>query len=217
MYMFNPDRAGERVRDALVAAAQARRRGQAADRRLRLGGAARLLHGAWTRRAASHCVFNPSYGRRYLLRNHQKLVVVDEAIGADRRRQHRRPTYLERRGPRALARPVASARRPRGGAPGALFRHLVPLVAAQAIRRLVTCAGRSPNIASGGGRCSGSSADRLSMRNSWWRSIGHDIRRGQRLDMIFAYFAPPGAMLRRIGRLGTARTGADRHRGQIRQ
>jgi cardiolipin synthase len=40
------------------------------------------------------------------------------------------------------------------------------------------------------------------MRNSWWRSIGQDIRRGQRLDMIFAYFAPPAAMLRRIGRLG---------------
>jgi cardiolipin synthase len=42
----------------------------------------------------------------------------------------------------------------------------------------------------------------MSLRNSWWRSIGHDIRRGSRLDMIFAYFAPPGAMLRRIGRLG---------------
>jgi cardiolipin synthase len=42
----------------------------------------------------------------------------------------------------------------------------------------------------------------LSMRNSWWRSIGRDIARGSRLDMIFAYFAPPGAMVRRIGRLG---------------
>jgi cardiolipin synthase len=42
----------------------------------------------------------------------------------------------------------------------------------------------------------------LSMRNSWWRSIGQDIKRGRRLEMIFAYFAPPGAMLRRIGRLG---------------
>jgi cardiolipin synthase len=42
----------------------------------------------------------------------------------------------------------------------------------------------------------------LSMRNSWWRSIGQDIRSGHRLEMIFAYFAPPGAMLRRIGRLG---------------
>ena len=27
-----------------------------------------------------HCVFNPSYGRRYLLRNHQKLVTADERI-----------------------------------------------------------------------------------------------------------------------------------------
>jgi cardiolipin synthase len=42
----------------------------------------------------------------------------------------------------------------------------------------------------------------LSLRNSWWRSVGRDIRRGRRLEMIFAYFAPPGAMLRRIGKLG---------------
>jgi len=42
----------------------------------------------------------------------------------------------------------------------------------------------------------------LSMRNSWWRSIGRDMKNARRLDMIFAYFAPPGAMLRRIGRVG---------------
>ena len=41
----------------------------------------------------------------------------------------------------------------------------------------------------------------LSMRNSWWRSIGRDMKNASRLDMIFAYFAPPGAMLRRIGRI----------------
>jgi len=42
----------------------------------------------------------------------------------------------------------------------------------------------------------------MSRRNSWSRSIGRDIRRGSCLDMIFAYFAPPGAMVRRIGRVG---------------
>jgi cardiolipin synthase len=42
----------------------------------------------------------------------------------------------------------------------------------------------------------------LSMRNSWWRSIGRDMKNARRLDMIFAYFAPPGAMIRRIGRVG---------------
>ena len=41
----------------------------------------------------------------------------------------------------------------------------------------------------------------LSMRNSWWRSIGRDMKNAKRLDMIFAYFAPPGAMLRRIARV----------------
>jgi cardiolipin synthase len=42
----------------------------------------------------------------------------------------------------------------------------------------------------------------LSRRNSWWRSIGRDMRNAKQLDMIFAYFAPPSAMLRRIGRVG---------------
>jgi cardiolipin synthase len=41
----------------------------------------------------------------------------------------------------------------------------------------------------------------LSMRNSWWRSIGGDLKGARRLDMIFAYWAPPGAMLRRIGKV----------------
>jgi cardiolipin synthase len=41
------------------------------------------------------------------------------------------------------------------------------------------------------------------MRNSWWRTIGRDIRRGRSLDMIMAYFSPPGAMVRRIGRLSS--------------
>jgi cardiolipin synthase len=50
----------------------------------------------------------------------------------------------------------------------------------------------------------------LSRRNSWWRTIGHDIAQGQRLDMIFAYFAPPGAMLRRIGRLARGLNGSAR-------
>jgi cardiolipin synthase len=40
------------------------------------------------------------------------------------------------------------------------------------------------------------------MRNSWWRSIGRDLKTATRIDMIFAYWAPPGAMLRRIGRVG---------------
>ena len=62
-----------------------------------------------------HCVFNPSWGRRYLLRNHQKLIVIDDSDRADRRRQYR--CDLSRRPQRqALARPVAATRRAGGGA-----------------------------------------------------------------------------------------------------
>lgn len=78
-YIFAPDAAGTRVRDALVAAA-------ARGVRVRL-----LLDGfgstaddpflAPLRDAgADICRFIPRLGRRYLLRNHQKLALADEAV-----------------------------------------------------------------------------------------------------------------------------------------
>ena len=89
MYMFNGDRVGERVRDALLGAA-------------RRGVESPLLIDGFGRRApdnssptldeagGEHCVFNPSYGRRYLLRNHQKLAIADDRHRDPRRRQYRR-------------------------------------------------------------------------------------------------------------------------------
>src|SRR5689334_16182238 len=77
MYMFNPDKDGDAVRNALTEAAQ---RGV----RVRLlidgfGSAATPKFFADLAEAGGeYCVFNPSWGRRYLLRNHQKLIVVDE-------------------------------------------------------------------------------------------------------------------------------------------
>ena len=77
MYMFNPDKDGDVVRDALTEAASRGVKvkllidgfGSAAspDFFTRLGQA-----------GGEHCVFNPSWGRRYLLRNHQKLIVIDD-------------------------------------------------------------------------------------------------------------------------------------------
>src|SRR5262245_54324383 len=77
MYMFNPDSAGKAVRDALIAAA---RRG--IEVRLLIDGfgssAGADFFASLDESGAEHYVFNPSYGRSYLLRNHQKLVVIDE-------------------------------------------------------------------------------------------------------------------------------------------
>jgi len=199
MYMFDPDSAGEAVRDALVAAA---RRG--VEVRLLIdgfgSGAGPGFFASFDEAGAEHCVFNPSYGRRYLLRNHQKLVIIDDRIAivgganidegylSDRGPNHWRDLWLRIEGPEA-AMPSryfdTVFRWSKRKNPGLNY-----------LRRQIA------EYSEWRGPLQWKFSGPLSMRNSWWRSIGQDIRRGQRLEMIFAYFAPPGAMLRRIGRMG---------------
>ena len=37
--------------------------------------------------------------------------------------------------------------------------------------------------------------------SSWARCVGEDLKEGKRLDIFMAYFSPPGSLLRRIGRV----------------
>jgi cardiolipin synthase len=199
MYMFNPDRVGFAVRNALVDAAK-----RGVEVRLLVdgfGSAARPdFFEPLNRAGGEECVFNPSYGRRYLLRNHQKLVVIDDRIAilgganiddtymCDSGARHWRDLWLRIDGPE-----VTMASRYFD----ILFRwstHTRP--------RLNYARRRLAEFSEWRGPLQWKFSGPLSMRNSWWRSIGRDIARGSRLDMIFAYFAPPGAMVRRIGRLG---------------
>src|SRR5207302_7061371 len=97
MYMFNADRVGAQVRDALVEAAD---RGVAVQLLIDgFGSGARSdFFAVLDRVGGEECVFNPSYGRRYLLRNHQKLVVIDRPtviIGGANIDE----TYMNDRGP----------------------------------------------------------------------------------------------------------------------
>src|SRR4051794_4580291 len=79
MYMFNPDPVGDQVRDALASAAK-----RGVDVRLLIDGFGSGVPTGYfaelDQAGGEQCVFNPSYGRRYLLRNHQKLVVVDDKV-----------------------------------------------------------------------------------------------------------------------------------------
>ena len=198
-YIFNADWAGRLIRDALVEAA---RRG--VDVKLLVDGFGSGAHAKFFAELAQsggeYCVFNPSYGRRYLLRNHQKLAVADDTVaitgGAniddtylmDEGPRHWRDLWVRIEGP---AVPCA------GSYFDALFRWSKRKNAKlRSLRRLVAehSQWRGPLQWKFGGP--------LSMRNSWWRSIGRDLRRARGVDMIFAYFAPPGAMLRRIGQVG---------------
>lgn len=199
MYMFNPDAVGQCVRDALAAAAE-----RGIEVRLLIDGfgsdARPEFFSVFDEVGAEHCVFNPSYGRGYLLRNHQKLVVIDERVAiiggsniddsymSDLGDTRWRDLWLRIEGPE-VAMPSRYF--------DLIFRwskRKRPVL--KYLRRQIA------EFSEWRGPLQWKFSGPLSMRNSWWRSIGQDIRRGQRLDMIFAYFAPPGAMLRRIGRLG---------------
>ena len=199
MYMFNPDKDGDAVRDALTEAA---RRG--VEVKLLIDGfgsaATPSFFADLSKAGGEHCVFNPSWGRRYLLRNHQKLIVVDDRtvlIGGanidatyleDRGAKHWRDLWLRLDGPEAV---------PPSRYFDSIFRWSKrPKSKLRSLRRMVGeySEWRGPLQWKFGGP--------LSMRNSWWRSIGRDMKKARRLDMVFASFAPPGAMLRRIGGVG---------------
>jgi cardiolipin synthase len=199
MYMFNPDRDGDAVRNALTDAA---RRGVEVKLLIDAFGSAATprFFAELAEGGGQYCVFHPSYGRRYLVRNHQKLIVIDEAtvlIGGanidatyldDGSPEHWRDLWLRLDGPEAVV-------------PARYFDSLFrwskrPNSKVRSLKRMVAEYNESR------GPLQWKFSGPLSMRNSWWRSIGRDMKRAHRLDMIFAYFAPPGAMIRRIGRVG---------------
>jgi cardiolipin synthase A/B len=199
MYMFNADHAGERVRSALIDAAE-----RGVQVKLLIDGfgssAPPDFFDAIDRAGGEHCVFNPSFSRRYFVRDHQKLIIVDGTtaiIGGaniddtyltDSGMRHWRDVWLRIDGPE-VAMPMRYF--------DSIFRwSLRKKPRLRSLRRIVG------EFSEWRGPLQWKFSGPLSMRNSWWRSIGADIRRGRRLDMVFAYFAPPGAMLRRLGRLG---------------
>ena len=199
MYMFNADDIGELVRDALVAAAQ-----RGVEVKLLIDGfgsaAPPKFFAALGESGAEYCVFNPAYGRLYLLRNHQKLVVADDRVaiigGANID-----DTYMTDTGPRHWVDLSLRIEGPEAGVASRYFDGLFRWstrkdAKLRSLRRLVGM------YSEWRGPLQWKFSGPLSMRNSWWRSIGRDIHCGNCLDMIFAYFAPPGAMVRRIGRLG---------------
>lgn len=199
MYMFNADHAGDRIRDALVRATQ-----RGVEVKVLVDGFGSSLPADFFDSIAGgggqHCVFNPSYGRRYFVRDHQKLIVIDEKIAligganldesylSDVGPDHWRDLWLRLDGPEA--------------APAARYFDSLFRWSRRKNPKLRSLRAIVAEHTEWRGPIQWKFSGPLSMRNSWWRSIGRDMRRGQDLAMIFAYFAPPGAMLRRIGRLG---------------
>lgn len=205
-YIWEADAAGGRVRDALAAAAA---RGVSVKVLVDGFGAASADDDFFAPLVAAgcrFCRFVPRFGRRYLLRNHQKLALADERrviIGGFNISDDYfgtvesgawRDLGLEVEGPGAA--PLAPYF-------DALFEWaLSPKARIRDLRRVLHV------HSSGDGALRwllGGPTRRLS---PWARAVKRDLARARRLDMIAAYFAPSGAMLRRI--YGIARRGRAR-------
>ena len=206
-YIFGGDAVGARVRDALVAACD---RGVAVALLVDGFGSEDTAEGFFEPlRAAggSVCRFLPRFGRRYLLRNHQKLALADRdraLIGGFNIQQSYFTARGEADGWRDLALLVEGPAAAHlsgyfdaalGWArdPDAKIQDLT-----QALRRWSQNEGPLRWLLGGPTR----------RPNPWARALRRDLAKARRLDVISAYFAPNPGMLRRIGRLarrGTVR------------
>ncbi len=198
-YIFNSDQAGQKVRDALVEAAQ---RGVHVKLLLDGFGSSNVPPSFFrgvTHQGGDLCMFHPRYGRRYLLRNHQKLAVADGRVAligganihndylTDEGYRHWRDLWLTIEGPAVTS--VTSYF-------DSLFRWTTKKGAKlRALRRLIS---RHSQMH---GPLQWKFSGPLSRRNPWPRSFARDLQAARRLDVVSAYFSPPRFVLRRIARV----------------
>jgi cardiolipin synthase A/B len=199
-YIFGDDAVGARVRDALIAAC---RRGVAVSLLIDGFGCDQTGEGFFEPlRAAggSVCRFLPRFGRRYMLRNHQKLALADRdrvLIGGFNIAEAYFLPRDEPAGWRDLGLlvdgPAAAHLAGYFDAllrwahnPGARIRRLT-----RTLRRWSQPRGRLRWLLGGP----------TSRPNPWAAALRRDLAKARRLDVIAAYFAPNPGTLRRLGRL----------------
>ena len=200
-YIYADDEAGQRVHNALLAAAA---RGVEVALIVDGFGSDASSHDSFfeplTAAGIDVCAFHPRWGRRYLLRNHQKIALADDVraiiggfnVSAD---------YFASGGETAwrdlgLSVEGEAAKRLSGyfdtlqqwtKRPKAKMRDL-----RKALRDWSNPAGNTRWLLGGPAR-------RLS---PWARCVRDDMMTAKSLSMIAAYFAPNPAMLRRLDRIG---------------
>lgn len=195
-YIWEDDEAGRRVRDALVAAAG---RGVAVS--LLVDGfgsssAPKAFFQPLLDAEARFCRFVPRWGRRYLLRNHQKLALADgrrAIVGGFNISNDYFGTVAEGAW-RDLGLEVDG---PSADSLARYFDRLfdwaeLPDASIRRLRRMLS----QRSVSAGPLQwLFGGPTRRLS---PWARSVKNDLMRASRIDIISAYFAPSLSMIRRL-------------------
>jgi len=200
-YIYVDDAAGARVRQAMLdAAARGVKVSLVVDG---LGSEHAQHNGFFTplkKAGVDVCRFVPRLGRRYLLRNHQKLVLADEAraiIGGF----NVEDSYFGTPAEQAWRDLGLLVEGPSAGHIAGYFDALSrwakqPKAPLRTLRRALKTwsepAGRTRWLFGGPTR-------RLS---PWARAVKNDIERAEQVDMIAGYFAPSPGMLRRLDAAG---------------
>ena len=193
-YIYTPDGTGRVVREAME---------RALDRGVKVSlivdgfgsSAPPDFFASLETKGADVCHFLPRFGRRYLLRNHQKLALADESTAIVGGFNVEDDYFDEKKGWRDLGiRIDGPAAKRLVGYFDALARWThKPKSRLRDLRRALS---RWSNP-KGGSACwlLGGPTRRLS---PWARTLRLDVRKAHRLDIIAAYFAPTPRMMRAI-------------------
>ncbi len=194
-YIFATDACAMRVRDALTAAAQ-----RGVDVRLIVDGfgaeAGREFFAALIEAGGTFCCFMAKWTRRYLIRNHQKIVISDGKV-AMLGGFNVENSYFAAPADDGWNDFAFTVEGPVVDRIGAWYDELLDWTAHprrqfRSIRRKVRGwdAGSGPVQLLIGGPTKGLS--------SWARAVGRDLVEGERLDMTMAYFSPPPRLIKRM-------------------
>ncbi|KQS03116.1 cardiolipin synthetase [Sphingomonas sp. Leaf357] len=204
-YIYVDDESGVKVRQAMIDAAL---RGVTVavivDGMGSAPAAAQDFFAPLVAAGASVCRFEPRLGRRYLLRNHQKLALADGET-ADARAIiggfNIQDSYFGTPAEQAWRDLGLSIEGPSAAALGGYFDTLAkwirtPKAPIRALRRLL--AQWSQNEGQTRWLLGGPTRH----LSPWARAVKNDLRKAHRFDLIAGYFAPNPAMLRRLDRIG---------------
>lgn len=202
-YLFADDDRGRKVRDALVAAA---RRGVEVKLLLDGFGCGDTdpdFFADIRENGGDYCVFHPRYGRRYLVRNHQKLAIADgkraliggsnlqENYLSDGREKCWRDLWLSIEGPTVKSAVDYFE---------SIFKWTTtPRSKLKRLRQLVHDHSQFRGI------FQWKFTAPLSLRNPWPSSVARDVANARKVDVLAAYFSPPRSMIRRLAKLGRKR------------